>query len=35
MCRVKTTGSLHAPKLFKDKLLLMRRNDHKNGTTRV
>ena len=32
MCRVRTTGHLHKPKLFNFKLDLMRLNDHKNGT---
>ena len=32
MCRVRTTGPLHLPKLSKVKLRLMRRTDHKNGT---
>ena len=32
MCRVRTTGPLHKPKLFNVKLHLMRHTDHKNGT---
>ena len=32
MCRVWTTGPLHAPKVFEVKLRLMRQTDHKNGT---
>ena len=35
MCRVRTTGPLHEPKLFNFKLCLMRRTDHKNGTPSV
>ena len=35
MCRVRTTGPLHEPKLFNFKLCLMRPTDHKNGTLSV
>ena len=35
MCRVRTTGPLHAPKLFEVKLRLMRQTDQKNGTPSV
>ena len=31
VCRVRTTGPLHAPKLFNVKLHLMRHTDQKNG----
>ena len=34
MCRVRTTGLLHAPKLFEVKLHLMRQTDDKSGTPR-
>ena len=32
MCRVRTIGPPHNPKLFDFKSCLMRRTDHKNGT---
>ena len=35
MCRVKTTGPIHKPKLFNFKLCLLRRTDHTNGTPNV
>ena len=35
MCRVGTTGPVHAPKFFKVKLCLMRWTDHKNGTIMI
>ena len=32
-CRGRTTGPLHAPKLFEVKILLVRQTDHKNGSS--
>ena len=35
MCRVRATGPLHQPKLYKVKLHLMRRTEHKDGTLSI
>ena len=35
MCRVRATGHLHKPQLFKVKLVLIRHTEHKDGTLSI